>query len=484
MSLSLLALGLFVGQTLSFNCSVTPIYVDIHTRAVHNVESFEWGSFVGFGSPSQNMSLPVSLSNNETSVAEDGFCQHSKLSQCQNSTGGFLETRLSTTWKSTPDYRSTDSDDQSSRSAFFGTDKLHVYTHFFEVDPASQTVVDDFPVKVVSAGDSNPGWLGLGLGSTLLDKLYTNGLISSRSFSFYVGTSQARAGGQINGSVTLGGYDASRFTGTVHNYSISGNSRNPFQVRVSDIIIDGVDGKPSNISLLDKNRFSNISEDAAGFDAEISSEQWPLSLPYEVTQNFKELLNAESSDAPDGSLRLKSPFNGTMSIILSDGFKVSIPAELLYNTSGLTAVADRPRQSNASIALSSAWLSQVYLMADYEAHAFHLAQAVLEAPFISMRTTCPKIVPLPYQDPPRSGFSKFGLVGAIVGGVIGFLALCTALVCIVTVLRRRKAKTAEAQIEKGKKSARIAEFEFEGDGKELLNTSSRKPGRSWFRRGS
>ncbi|KAI9839058.1 MAG: hypothetical protein M1837_002276 [Sclerophora amabilis] len=478
----LLAAGLSIGQALSFNCSIDPIYVDIHYRRVHDVEVEAWGSFVGLGTATQNLSLPISLSHNETSVADAGFCKDSGLRDCETSTGGFFEPSLSKTWKAADDYRSKDDDEQSPEERSYGTDTFYLYTHFFQTDPAFQTHVDDFPVQVATSGDANPAWLGMGHSSTLLDRLYSEGLISSRSFSYYVGTAEPRAGGDVNGSITFGGYDASRFTGPVHNYTMDGATSNPFQVHVSDIVINGVDGASNNVSLLDTDKFSNLSDDeASGFDAEISTDQWPLSLPYEITQNFLSALSAEPSDAPDGSLRLKKPFNGTISIVLSDGFSITLPSEVVYSQSRLSPVVDRSKDSSEPFRLSSAWLSQVYLMVDYDADAFHLAQAVPEAPFISTRTTCPKTVPAPYERPARKPFSRVGLTGAIVGGVVGFMALCTGIFCLVSMLRRKRRaeQSTPLQLEEGKKGVRITQFEMSDKDSGSAASSVKDQGAPW-----
>lgn len=43
------------------------------------------------GTPAQNLSLWPSLTQNETSVASDQFCEHSKLENCRDNTGGIVD---------------------------------------------------------------------------------------------------------------------------------------------------------------------------------------------------------------------------------------------------------------------------------------------------------------------------------------------------------------------------------------------------------
>lgn len=95
---------LFAQSTLAFNCSTSPIYVDIHKRAVHDSPVFQYGSFIGVGTgetasatSAQNHSLWPSLSQNHMSFGATNYCQKSTLSNCDISTGGFYSSNQSTT---------------------------------------------------------------------------------------------------------------------------------------------------------------------------------------------------------------------------------------------------------------------------------------------------------------------------------------------------------------------------------------------------
>jgi hypothetical protein len=94
--LHILLLTGLVPASLAFNCSVPPIYVDIHNRVVHGTNIFQWGSFMGVGSPDQNQSLVPSLRQNETSVAWIDYCSDSDLPNCLESTGGNFDPTQST----------------------------------------------------------------------------------------------------------------------------------------------------------------------------------------------------------------------------------------------------------------------------------------------------------------------------------------------------------------------------------------------------
>lgn len=81
----------------ALNCSIPPIYVDIHKREVQGSDVHQYGSFIGIGSPAQNQSLWPSLSRNDTSVAHVDFCEQSILSDCLSSTRGNFDPAKSST---------------------------------------------------------------------------------------------------------------------------------------------------------------------------------------------------------------------------------------------------------------------------------------------------------------------------------------------------------------------------------------------------
>lgn len=85
-----------VGAALSFNCSVPPIYIDVHVRGVHGSNALEYGSFAGFGTASQNESLWMSLNRNETSVAAIDYCKNTNTTDCDKTSGGLFEPGSST----------------------------------------------------------------------------------------------------------------------------------------------------------------------------------------------------------------------------------------------------------------------------------------------------------------------------------------------------------------------------------------------------
>lgn len=312
---------------------------------------------------------------------------------------------------------------------------FHLYTHYFETDPADESQLPNFPfhlldnatylpevAHLVTDGSSTPSTVGLGPTSTLLQALWNTGQIASRSFGLYMGTGYDRAGGVINGSLTLGGYDAGRFNGTVYNYTINATSPTPLAVHVGDLILNDPENGIENYNLIR----------GTGFDAAITTEQYPLSLPDDVTAAFVHALSAIPSNNSDNSLQPPKPFTGNLTIGLEGGLSVTFPSEWVANISNLSPIAASPTNtsSDGPYYLGSAFLSQIYLMLNYDDDTFHLAHAVPEADYVITKTMCPHVVPTPYTHKQASYFLRNGLAGAVVGGIVGGIALSILGLCL------------------------------------------------------
>jgi hypothetical protein len=295
----------------------------------------------------------------------------------------------------------------------------------------------------------------------MLRDLAARDFIGGKTYSLYIGQGFDRAGGTVNGSNVFGGYDSGRFTGIPHKYPMNIANVSPMSVRIKDIIItESADN--SNVSLFDNKAFTDMKGPAPVFEAQITTDQFPLSLPYQITRNFIARLGAEKDNKwGDNSLKLRNAFNGTMTIVLEDGFTVTFPPEVLMNASNITPVQDRAEKSNEPFYLGSAFLGQVYLMADYETNNFFLAEAVQKNNMVMPVTFCPKTTPVAYERPDQSNWQKQGLIGAVIGGVIGGLATLAALYCLwVALLRKKDERRLRRELKKNQKS-KLAQFDVE-----------------------
>ncbi|KAF1918917.1 aspartic peptidase domain-containing protein [Ampelomyces quisqualis] len=453
---------LFAQSTVAFNCSRKPIYVDIHKRAVHDSPVFQYGSFIGLGTPAQNQSLWPSLAQNHTSFASHSYCSdNTTLKDCDRSTGGFFSHEASTSFVMQPNFQTQDRASNGSFSGFFGQESVRLYTHYFETEGASQTLLENSTVEVVTKGSIIPSRVGMGSSSTVLRDLAARDMIAGKTYSLYIGQGFDRAGGAVNGSNVFGGYDSGRFVGTPHMFPMKVANTNSMSVRIKDIIITDTNDR-SNVSLFDNKAFTDMQAPAVSFEAQITTEQFPLSLPYQITKNFIARLQAEKDNSwGDNSLKLKNDFNGTLSIVLEDGFTVTFPPEVLMNASRITPIQDRAEDDKQPFLLGSAFLGQVYLMADYETNNFFLAEAVQKNNMVMPVSFCPKTIPVAYQRPDQSEWQRQGLIGAVIGGVIGGIGMLAALYCLwVVVMRKKDQRRLQRDLQKNQKT-KMEQFDVE-----------------------
>jgi hypothetical protein len=329
---------------------------------------------------------------------------------------------------------------------------VHLYAQYRWAESVRDTPVDLLPLHVATSGASNPGYLGVGASPSILERLYALGLVAGRTYSLFLGTGWLdRRGGGVNGSNVFGGYDRARFKAPVYSYDMTANSADYLRVRVADVIIDHRgDDRPAQRRL-------SVMGDEPPFEAVLTTDRYPMLLPARITRKLMGNLYASpaqnaSADAP---LQLHAPYNGTVTIVLADGFAVTLPPEVLSNARNVSCFALPPSSPSSSSLntssssssgaeyagpyyLSSTWLSQAYLMLDFETQRFHLAAAVPAPSHVMSTTWCPGTVPDPGMRDMPSGFAVKGLVGAIQGGVFGLAAVASIAVFAVLHFRRKR----------------------------------------------
>jgi hypothetical protein len=272
----------------------------------------------------------------------------------------------------------------------------------------------------------------MGPQSTLLQRLVQTGLAAGRTYSLFIGSGMNRAQGLVNGSNVYGGYDSGRFKNPVYPLPMDVTNEEYLKVTVSNILLnDPTNSQLRNVSIMDNGKT---------FDARITTDQYPMLFPYQVTQNFAKALDAKPSEYTDKSLRANKPFKGTMTIVLDNGFQVTLPHEVVSNVTGITPVQQNDDKNyDGSFYLSAAWLSEVYLMMDFEVSKFYLAQAIPKNAYVMPKTFCPASTPVPFDySQAKSQFLKQGLIGAVVGGVIGGSALIVGAIAVFLLWQRKK----------------------------------------------
>lgn len=469
----LLLLALAGTALAASNCSITPIYVDFHDRCVDDCFTIQYGLFIGIGSPFQNESLWPSLSRNETTFSGGDFCADGSSAQCVNQSHGLYSPGVSNSFQDLQNYVALDNVDALTQGLTtveaIGTDTLNIFTHYFDPSPPNVTNLPDMPIHVLANYSSpNSPWfgpsgiLGLGSDSTILTLLHAADLISSRSFGLYVGTAYPRAGGAINGSLTLGGYDSGRFTGEAVEYELSppaafARDPTPYRVEVASVSLTNAD-----------NETTVLSEGA--FDAYLTISQYEITLPPEITSTFASLTSAApasddlaSSISPNvpPPLVIPSDFSGALTITLSSGLEITLETSTgeLRNISNLSPISSQPDTTNETPRiplLGTAALAHLYLTTTYSSSndptpaKFYLNPASPHGPYVVTQPLCPNQTPESYTSPRISSFERNGTIGAILGGAIGGIGLTFAIWWGVRkYLQRREHKRWEAMYGEG-----------------------------------
>jgi hypothetical protein len=175
-----------------------------------------------------------------------------------------------------------------------------------------------------------------------------------------------------------------------------------------------------------------------------------------------------------------------LSVVLEDGFTVTLPPEMLSNASNITPVQKREKGDERPFLLGAAFLTQVYLMADFDAYTFYLADAVQKNNVVMPVTFCPKSTPTPYSRPKQNAWVKEGLIGAVVGGVLGGIGIGVCMYCFaVAWMRRRVQKKQEAEWErqleaKGMGGKKMQQLEIEEVVPQFEGPPRRKEKRALF----
>lgn len=205
---------------------LTPIHLPIRNVSLAD-KSVRRGIPLSVGTPPQplafapNASVSIShgiLSRIQLTVRRDlnnSFLQDivtptcgvndTKLS-CFTLLGGLFDTGSSNTWSSTNfSSLNTAMENYWERADdLWGTDTIFMNTTL---------ALAKSPLGLYRDSTTAMNTIGLGTNSTLLSSLVSQGAISSRSFGFTQGWKGVQAEQQMDGGLTLGGYDAARVTG-------------------------------------------------------------------------------------------------------------------------------------------------------------------------------------------------------------------------------------------------------------------------------
>ena len=152
----------------------------------------------------------------------------------------------------------------------FGQETLHVN---------SSVSIEHFPIAIEVVEDPGYNALGLATNSTILTYLYDAGIIASRSWGLFWGLNGLDLDAQKEGSLTFGGYDKAKLTGTGSQINLTHN--NPhcnLQVSATSIKMNFPNG--TDVEILSTGTSSKV------LTMCVQPEFPIVTLPYDIWTNF------------------------------------------------------------------------------------------------------------------------------------------------------------------------------------------------------
>jgi hypothetical protein len=269
--------------------------------------------------------------------------------------------------------------------------------------------------------------------------------IPSMSYGYTAGAVYQNNGRSVPGSLTLGGYDHSRFTEAGISINMTNPTNTSLVVGVQSISYHPDENVNTNIY--------SLNEEYGGFYATIDSTFPYLWLPQEILDNFEERFHlqwdeenalytvSESAHNLNRQQNAKVSFrigqyesssNDYATIVLPyAAFDLEARYPLIQNATDPIRYFPIKRSINGQYVLGRAFLQEAYLVVDYERNNFIVAPANFSDPMPASNIVT--ILPINFVAPVNgtkhsnsSGLSGGAIAGAAVGGVIGFLLILLA----------------------------------------------------------
>lgn len=308
--------------------------------------------------------------------------------------------------------------------------------------------------QIVSAIVSDTFWFGmLGLGfqptnfsgygdpqPSFSDTLYTNGSISSMSWSYTAGAYYHLK--SVFGSLIFGGYDASRFTPNGVVFTMAGDNLRDIVLTIRSITATTASG---NTTLMSTPEFAFIDS--------VVPELW---LPVEVCQQFEKalgisldnttgtyLINASTHENllnlnPNITLTLGNQKTGgpTVDIVLPyAAFDLNVTAPILPNSSSLYFPLMQATDES-QYTLGRTFLQEAYVTADYNSRTFNVSQCIFDDTASAQVIAIPSVQPTSTSNSTTGSSSSYtkkltggAIAGIVIGALAGFALIGALLFC-------------------------------------------------------
>jgi hypothetical protein len=445
-----------------------------------------WSSFdLSVGIPAQEVRVLPSWQSFQTLVVgPEGCARYSNYNDCVTSRGQVFNLSQSTDWSYVGIFEfgmeQTIDDFGFSGNAYYGYDQVILSDSndtTVEGSIVGAFAVSDFWLGSLGLNPKPTNWTDTSSGASLMTKLKGQDSIPSISFGYTAGAPYRFSG--VAGSLTLGGYDQSRFEVNDVEFEFASGQTEDTIVAIQSINTQALNSS-SSVSLLPAPIYASI-------DSTISQIWLPLDacqaferefgLTWDSTYN----LYLVNSSLHASLLARNAQVNFTIGMTAAGGQKTTI--SLPYAAFDMTAqspyqgLADRSsyfplrRAANSSqYTLGRTFMQEAYITVDYERAKFNVSQCVWPQN-VGNATEIITITPAPSSE--NSGYSgassgvntsstskddtkSAGLSGGAIGGIVaGSVIGIAALIGLATwlVRRDRKKKTRSAGEETGDESS-------------------------------
>ncbi|PVH78002.1 hypothetical protein DL98DRAFT_636376 [Cadophora sp. DSE1049] len=461
-----LALLLFLSlspptQAATGECSIPPLYLPWRNITVSlDGLAVTRGIELGIGTPSQIFSLRPATTLNNTRISNVLECVSLTNITCIGAAGGVFDATKSSTYEVS--IRSAWNGSQADSETATGS-----YVYFNDVLKFERNgSVFGFPlVNAGLEGEADNG-IPLGVDSSFLNAA-TSGLVApSSAWSLWAGS---RSLSPVDGALVIGGYDSARVKPNTNFTTFpigTWTSAQPCPLQVSVATI--------SYTFLNGTEVKLLAEAETPINACLDTARQRFTFTPKVASLFGNVTGYNSSSGLTGlNYPIANRPDGNLTVILTNGYKTVVPNEELFTIkrgsddlgryaivndslvdSGINYNANADPADVRAI-LGGMFLTQNYLVVDYEAGTFKMAPAV-QGPLDEDRGS---LVPICTQKAvvngtttptgtatPSSSTKGKSNVGAIACGVVGGLAALALLAVLVWLLMKRKKKDREEKI--------------------------------------
>jgi hypothetical protein len=395
-----------------------------------------WSTFaVQVGTPAQTVNTLVSFNLYQTwVVVTEGCAGASSFSSCAASRGGTFDISASSSWNSIGIYQfAIEANLGYTGNARFGYDYVQLPGAQSSLPSLNSTVggfaVDDFHLGLLGLNPRSTNFTVDGSGSpSYLGLLRQRNLVPSTSFGYTAGASY-RSNGGAPASLTLGGFDRSRFISTGNTFNLSSNPERDTVIAIRQISTPSqIASSPAGTALLPSPIFALLDSSVAelwlpidacrAFEIEFGLKYDNSSQLYLVNDTQHQTLQSRNASI---TFTLGQTFSAgsTVSVTLpyaAFDLNATVPYSGLSNSSRYFPI--RRAQNNTQYTLGRTFFQEAYLSVNYEAGSFNLSQATWSPNAAKDIATIPASYGSSTGSSPAGSSSNGGLSGGAIAGIV------------------------------------------------------------------